>query len=172
MSKFLVYFFTFSVLLALNVVLPKAGASAPNLLFLLVIIFAFRQDSSEYLWLAFFSGLLLDIYSSTFFGTYTLSFLFLALIINYTTRTFFSAEPELNYMAMVVGLSYLLLVGLVYLINSIGSRIQPDLVALSGVYLNQKIWLDLVLNLIFAAPVYYIAIVDQRLIKGFKKKNL
>lgn len=171
MSKLLVYFFTVVILLALNAVFPHVGASAPNFLFLLVVIFAFRQDGYEYLWLAFFAGLLLDVYSGTFFGTYMLSFLFLALIINYTTRTFFSADPSVNYIAVVVAVSYLTLVGLIYLMNSIGVRIDGNFSPISAIYLNNKIWLDLLLNLVFAAPIYYVALLDERLLLKLSKNH-
>ncbi len=171
MFKTFIYFCTLIILLALNIVFPRIAASAPNFLFLLTVIYAFRQNKNEFLWLAFFSGLLLDIFSATFFGTYLLAFLIIAMIINYTTRTFFSADPTVPYIAAVVAVAYLLLVGLIYLSNSIAAHYSPMILPLAGVYLNAKIFIDLLLNLIFAPLVYFLAIFIDNLIAKYQKNS-
>lgn len=168
MAKVVIYIITVILLLALSIVFPKVGTSAPSFLFLLTAVYAFRKDDSDYLWLAFFSGLALDFYSNTFLGIFALSFLITALIINYTTRTFFSSDLSLIYIAVIVTLAYLLVVGLVYILNTMAIRFDTAL-SISGEYLITKIWLDLFLNLIFVAPIYFLSLSVDRLINYYSK---
>ncbi len=171
MGKFLTYFIAVIFLTALNIVFPNLRSSTPNFLFLLVIIYAFRQDTPGYLWLAFFSGLMLDVYSNVFFGTYILSFMIIALLINYTTRTFFSADPSIIYVGAVIIVANLILVGLLYFINSIGVRFDSAVIPLSGQYLGNKIWIDVILNLVFAAPVFAFSLWIDRIARHYENKQ-
>ena len=168
MAKVVIYTIVVILLLSLSIVFPKIGASAPNLLFLLSVVYAFRKDDSDYLWLAFFSGLALDLYTNTFLGIFALSFLIVAFIINYTTRTFFSSDLSFVYIGVIVTLAYLLVVGLVYILNSISSRFGTSL-PISGEYLTVKIWLDLFLNLVFVAPMYFLSLFNDRIINYYSK---
>lgn len=156
MNRIIVYFLAVVLLLAINATMPFFRQSAPNLLFLLVIFMAFRQDSVDFLWVAFFAGLILDVYSAPIFGSYLFSFLILAMIVNTTTRTFFSADPNLIYIATVIVISYLMLVGMIYILNALAFQFHNIVEPLSPLYLSQKIWFDLILNLIFAMPVYFL----------------
>lgn len=168
MAKVVIYAITVILLLALSIVFPKIGASAPSFLFLLTAVYAFRKDDSDYLWLAFFSGLALDLYSNTFLGIFALAFLITAFIINYTTRAFFSSDLSFGYIGVIVSLAYLLVVGLVYIFNSTAIRFGTAL-PISGEYLTTKIWLDLFLNLIFVAPIYFLSLLTDRLINYYSK---
>lgn len=168
MNKIITYALCIIILLALNIVFPKTTASAvPNFLFLLVVIYSFNQESNDFLWLAFCAGLMLDVTSNTFFGTYTVSFLLIAMIINYTTRTFLVADPSIGYMAVVILVSNLLLIGLIYIINSVGIKLNSQTLPISSLYLREKIWSDIILNLIFAWPIYWVTRWNQRVIEYY-----
>ncbi|MDB4940027.1 MAG: rod shape-determining protein MreD [Candidatus Doudnabacteria bacterium] len=171
MTKFLLYFFSIILLLALNIVFPTIRSSTPNFLFLFVVVNAFRKNNQDFLWLAFFSGLMLDIYSNVFFGTYTLSFMIIAVIISYTTKIFFSADPSIVYFGSVAAVSNLLLIGLVFIMNTVGVHIQSNLGRIPALYLGQKIWIDLFLNLIFVGPIYYLSSVIERIIEDNAKRS-
>ncbi len=171
MSKPIVYTICLIILLALNIIFPKINSSAPNFLFLLTVIYSFQQEGNDFLWLAFFSGLLLDIFSSTFFGTYTISFLVIAMMINYTTSTFLVADPAVGYIAAVIFVANLFLVGLIYIINSIGLKLDSSTIPLPSVYLQAKVWADVIWNLIFALPVLYISHLNQRIIEHYQKNS-
>lgn len=171
MSKTIIFAIIIVVLLALGVAFPQASTGAVNWLFLFTAITAFRHEGNDFLWLAFFSGLALDLYSGGFFGTYAVSLLIVAFLINYTTRTLLSAEPSVTYVAAVISVSYLTFVGLAYIINSLGVQLQHSALPFSAVYLNRKIWLDIVLNLIFAAPVYYLSLISDRLIAYYQRNE-
>ncbi len=168
MAKIVIYTIFVIFLLSLSIVFPKIGASAPNFLFLFAVVYAFRKDDSDYLWLAFFSGLALDFYTNSFLGIFAISFLITAYIINYTTRTFFSSDLNPGYIGLIVMLAYLLVVGLVYFLNSLAVRFGAGL-PVSGEYLTTKVWFDLFLNLIFALPIYFPSLLNDRLINYYSK---
>lgn len=171
MPKFIIYFLTIVLLLALNIVFPFVRQSTPNFLFLFVLFLAFQKDNNDFLLVAFFSGLFLDAVSAPVFGSYLISFLIIAMIVNYLTRTFFSADPNPIYMAVVVAVSNLLLVGLLYLINTFAFNFHATILPLSPVYLRGKIWLDLLLNLVFAFPVYLLTVWEEGIILKQQHKN-
>lgn len=160
MTKLVVYFAAIILLLTVQAAMPHWQGAVPHLLFLFALFCAFSKYNEDYLWVAFFSGLALDIYSGSLFGSYAFSFLIIVFAVNYTTRTFFSSDPHLFYMALVIAVSFLMLVGLLYLINSFGSSIA----VLSPAYLSRKIWLDLLLSLIFAGPVFMLNLFAEKII--------
>lgn len=167
MLKIFIYLFTVIFLFSINAVLPPARSGMPNLLFLLVIFYSFRSEDAAFLWPAFFSGLLLDIYGNYYFGVFTLSFLVIALLVNYLTRTFFISDPSIGFMSAVVFFSYLILVGSFYLANSAAYSLHLALHKADIIYLKEKIWIDLLLNLIFALPVFFLAEMNDRIAVKF-----
>lgn len=173
MSKFFVYLLSLFILLSLNMVFPTFLGGAPNFLFLLVIFYAFRKDNPTFLWLAFFSGLLLDLFSGGFFGAYAISFLSVSVIMNYTTRSFLSADLSTEFMSVLIFVSYFFMLGLVYLVNSFAIRLGLTQLGISPAYLVKKVWIDVVFNLIFAIPIYFLTVLNDRIISFFEKpKNI
>jgi len=168
MKKILVYLISLIILLALNVAFPMIYRNiAPNFLFLLVIFYAFRKDNPDFLWIAFFAGLLLDIFGGNFFGSFTLGFLLISELVNFTTRTFFTADPSIEFMVLIVSGSYLALAGFLFAFNFLAFRLHWVDYQISPRIFAGKIWLDLLLNLVFAAPVYYLTVLNDRiLLKG------
>jgi rod shape-determining protein MreD len=172
MSKFLIYTFTIIILLSFNIVFPPILGATPNFLFLLVIFYAFRQEKTTFLWLAFFSGLMLDLTTHFVFGSFTLSFLLVAFLINYSTRFLFTADVSGVFMVIATVFSYLLLVGMLYLFSSIALSLELTTKLLPAVYLHQKVWLDLVLNLIFAVPIYILTQRIEKIILNIDSRNV
>lgn len=160
MIKALIYCALILFLLALQVTMPHWQTSVPALLFLFALFGAFSKNNQDYLWVAFSCGLALDIYSGALFGSYAFSFLIIVFAVNYTTRTFFSSDPHPLYMALVIAVSFLMLVGLLYLINSVGSSVS----LISPAYLTHKVWFDLGLSLLFAGPIYMLNLFAERII--------
>jgi rod shape-determining protein MreD len=171
MNKFLIYAVTLIVLLAFNIAFPPILGAAPNLLFLLVIFYAFRQEKTTFLWLAFFSGLLLDLTSNFVFGSFTISFLLVSFLISYATRIFFTADVTVLFMVIVTIVSYLLLIGILYLFSSMALSFELTAQSLPVIYLRHKIWFDLVLNLVFAAPVYFLTEYLEKIILRIESRN-
>jgi rod shape-determining protein MreD len=162
MKRPLVYLITILLLLSLNIVWPGIKGAVPNFLFLLVVFSAFKKDDADFIWVAFFSGLLLDSSSHIFFGSYTISFLLVALMINYATRIFFKKDISIPLMILIVGFSFIVLVSLVYFMSSMTSSYQHGTYVLPIVYLTKKIWFDLILNIVFAAPIYFLLVFIER----------
>ncbi len=80
--KYLIYLFVIVLLLGLNLGLfnnLQIRSQIPNLLFLLVLCFALGKKDYDCFFLAFACGLFLDVFSTGFFGGFTLAFLFLCL---------------------------------------------------------------------------------------------
>lgn len=164
MRKFLVYLFTLIMLLALNVSFPATFRNiAPNFLFLLVVFYAFRKDNPDFLWIAFFAGLLLDIYGGNFFGSFTLGFLLIGALVNFTTRTFFTADPSIEFTSLIVAGSSVLLALFLFVLNFVAARLHWAAYPISPRIFAGKVWLDLLLNLIFAAPIYYLTVMNDKI---------
>jgi rod shape-determining protein MreD len=145
------------VLFCLELVIPQPWRAAPDLLLLLVVFYSFREDTMSYVWIAFFGGLLMDAYSRSAFGTYMLSFLIVAMLIRASISTLFRSETSsIIYMAVVITIADLLTVAIIYAYSSIAVHWDKSAVTISPIYINLKVWLDLILNMLLAAPIYLI----------------
>ena len=165
MKKPLVYSLSILILLVLNIVFPAfLMSAAPNFLFLLVVFYAFRKDNPDFLLIAFFCGLFLDIFSGAFFGSFTLGLLGIGLAINYLTRTFFTADLSVEFISVVIAGSYILLVIFFYALNLLALRLHLTAYLVQGGYFSAKIWIDLIFNLAFAAPVYYLTLLNDKIL--------
>ncbi len=174
MNKYVVYFLILIALASINMVFPPIYGAVPNFLFLFVIFYAFHQDKTTFLWLAFWSGIILDMSSGFFFGSWTISFLLVALIVNYSTKILFATDVSQLFMIAVSAISYLVLVGLLFLFNTLIYNVGLTAQQIPVVYLQQKIWLDIVLNFIFALPIYLLTEYTSRTIleTESRSKNL
>ncbi len=159
--KFILYTLAAIVLYALNTVLPQPFGGSVNLLLLFVVCASLSGDSSAFLWVAFFSGLLLDSSSGLIFGTYTIAFLLIALLVKYATATIFSADFSPAALAGFVAVSYFFTVVVLYAVALIASHYMAAL-PLSPLFVTRKIWLDLAFNVLLAYPVHLlVAAIDR-----------
>lgn len=119
--KYFFYFLAIFFLLAINIgffgIFP-IGRQVPNLLFLFVVIFALDKKNLDFFFVATLGGILLDFYSTSFFGGWTLGFLlagafiyslsenFIFLELNWKTFTFllFGGLVVLNFILWLYGL--------------------------------------------------------------------
>src|ERR1700690_3255463 len=107
--KYLVYLIAIIVLLGVNLGVFNyfpIKEQIPNLLLLLVLLFALEKKDFDFFFLAFVSGLFLDFYSAGFFGGFTLAFLAVSLAAHLVVDNIFVFE--INWKT----LSLSLLVGL------------------------------------------------------------
>jgi len=77
----------------------------PDLLLCLVVFFSLFSFTSDSVKAALTAGLLEDITSSSIFGGYTISFLLIALLLNYNRYKFFKEKPSAQI--AIVSVSYL-----------------------------------------------------------------
>ena len=69
----------------------------------------------SYIWIAFFGGLLMDVYSRSAFGTYMISFLIVAMLIRASISTLFRSDTSsIIYMMVVIAIADLLTVAIIY----------------------------------------------------------
>lgn len=160
------------VLLALSIAAPQFHSAAPNLLFVLLVIYAFREKSYAYLGIALFGGLLTDAYARTAFGSYILAFLIVGLAIRFATETLFRSEPDsILYMAVAMTISYLLLIAIVYGYDAFALRWEHFLQPVSAVYISHTVWLSMIFNLIVAVPIYWLVKVIENFISSYSRTN-
>ena len=168
MKTIFVYLLTLILLFALNGAFPtlKYGA-APNFLFLFAILFALKKDNRGFLWIAFFSGLLLDLFSGGFFGAFTLAMLLVCALAAYTAATLFTIDLSIEARSILVAAANLIFVLVLFIINLATFKFNLAPNQISPQIFAGKVWLDLILNLIFAMPIYYLLLLDDKLaVKG------
>jgi rod shape-determining protein MreD len=160
------------ILLAISISIPQFHSAAPNLLFVLLVIYAFREKGYTYLGVALFSGLLLDAYARTAFGSYILAFLIVGLAIRLATETLFRSESDsLLYMAVAITASYLLLIAIVYSYDAFAVRWDHLVQPVSAVYITHTVWLIMIFNLIAAAPIYWLVQAVENVIVKYNRSN-
>lgn len=159
-------------LLALNAVFPQFLEGAPNFLLLLVIFQSFKSRGSDFIWIAFFSGLLLDIYSPFYFGSHTISFLCLAIMIHYLTSTFLTSDPSVRLTAIIILAAFIMFTAMVYTLNIAIFKIVGSGYILSLNYLKGKFWVDLLFNLVFAGPIFFLTELADRIVLKFERKKI
>lgn len=81
----------------------------PNLLFLFALNFALDKTSFDYIFVSFICGLILDFYSTSFFGSYTIAFLLTSVLCNLVIQNFIFLELNWKYFSLIlfIGLSVL-----------------------------------------------------------------
>ena len=172
MKQFLVYAILIWVLLGLTIVSPPIYGARPNFLFLFAVLYAFDSSDQLFLWMAFFCGMSLDIFSGNFFGAYTLSLLIVTLLINYTTISIFKSEASVQSLSVIITFAYIVFVGSAYAINSFAYQLGFISHPIAASYLVNKLLFDLLFNLVFAGPVYWLTIYADKLTLKFKQHQV
>jgi rod shape-determining protein MreD len=110
--KYLIYLVAIIILAGVNVGLfnnLQLFGQIPNLLLLFTICAALEKNNYDFFFIALVSGIFLDFYSASFFGSFTIGLLLVALFLNFLVNTF--VVLELNWKS----LSLLVLASLVFL---------------------------------------------------------
>lgn len=117
--KYAIYFFIIIILAGVNFgVFPFLSfyGVLPNLLLILLVVVSLSKAKPEFsFFIAFFSGLILDFSSGIFFGSFTITFLCLVLILELITKNFLVIDIDWKYQIiifiLVLILTHLLLYG-------------------------------------------------------------
>lgn len=156
MTKFLIRTAMIIIAIASDIAWPQIRFAAPNFIFLLVVLYAFREETKMYLGFAIFGGLLFDVYTRNAFGSYIIGFLLIGLVIRFATATLFRSEPRsVPYMAAAIIASNVLLIAWLYLYNALAQRWETGLQNISPLYITHSAWLVILYNLLFAIPLYF-----------------
>jgi cell shape-determining protein MreD len=84
--KYLIYLFAIIILLAVNIGLfnnLQIKGQIPNLLFLMTLFFVLEKKSYDFFFISMVSGLFLDFFSTSFFGSFTVALLTLSLLLHF-----------------------------------------------------------------------------------------
>lgn len=155
--KYLIYFVTIIFLLSVNIgffgQLPVWG-QIPNLLLLLLINFSLDKKSFDFFFVALIAGLLVDFYSSTFFGGFTLGFLLVASFIYILANAFIFLEVNWKSLSILTFASLCVLYFTVWLYGFSVSKmgIQPTYIPFK--YFLRNFPGMLIYNLILLFPMY------------------
>ena len=155
--KYFIYLLGIIILLALNVGLLDGFAIAsamPNLLFILLVIFALEKNSRDFFFFAVISGLFLDFYSGAYFGSYSFSFLLIGSLLHALAQNVILAEANWKYLVAFLAASLFLTDIFIWAYNLVVFRI-----GWSGQFFDSSLWQkqylwELVYDLVFLYPIF------------------
>jgi rod shape-determining protein MreD len=158
--KYAVYLLAIVFLLSLNLGLfnnLQIRGQTPNLLFLFSLYFAFEKKDLDFFFVGFVCGLILDFYSTTFFGSFTFSFLIITLGLHLFVNNL--ASVELNWKTLSFSLLVCLfaLDILVWLYSAAAFKLSWTQDSSGFKQYMAMFPLNFLYNLLFLYPVYVFA---------------
>lgn len=138
--------------------------SFANLVLIFVIIRALLGNLEETVWTALFAGVLLDFFSGTPDGLLTLSLLMSTVGTYFIARGFISSQRWILFVFGSVLVGSVLFILSFLIINWMFGFINLSVVINYPQLLRQKIWLDLLWNLLFAFPIFLLVQKFDRLV--------
>jgi rod shape-determining protein MreD len=110
--KYLIYLLAIIVLVGLNLGLfsnLQLQGQIPNLLLLFTLCAALEKKNYDFFFIAFVSGLFLDFYSASFFGSFTLSLVLVAYLLHSLAITLAVLELDWKSFSLLLFASMVLL---------------------------------------------------------------
>jgi rod shape-determining protein MreD len=168
--KYVIYLIAIIILLGLNIGLfnnLQIYGQAPNLLLLLVINLAVDKDDLTFFFIAFAAGLFLDAFSANFFGGWTLSFLVLALMLNFLSSRLLVLELNWKSLSLLVCGSWVLVNFCLWLYGFICYKagLTPGYTGLKIFYLN--FLPGLAYNWLLIYPIYLLTNFLKSTVRNF-----
>ncbi len=155
--KYIIYLILIILLLALNVGFLsyiKIYGAAANLLLLLVILSALHKDIDNFIFIAAVSGIVLDVYTGVFFGSFALAFLFAALLIRLIVERIVVHELDWKYVFLVAMAAIVFTDLFVWQYNLAAWRFSLSDFAFSFSTIKRHILPELFYNALLLYPVY------------------
>jgi rod shape-determining protein MreD len=158
--KYFLYFIAVIILAALNVGLfshLKFLGAAPDLLLLFVIAFSLEKDNDDNFIVATMSGLMLDLYSGLMIGSFALSFLLVAILLQLFLKRFLVNDLTWKTVVLMVVAATALATGSVVGLNALAGA-----ASLMPFYLVPRAALahllpEIIYNIALLYPVYLAA---------------
>jgi cell shape-determining protein MreD len=158
--KYLIYLILILVVLAVNIEITELLAKSffhVNLLLILCVLSAMEKNHYDFLFFTIVSGLILDIYSPQNFGSFSLSFLLIAWLVNWVVKNFLVYEINLKVSVILLGLSYVfseLLFGLGVVLLHLENSVTYSQLG----WLNFSFYQigGMVMFLLLALPLYFV----------------
>ena len=169
--KYLIYIISIIILLGINLGLfgnLQILSQVPNLLLLFTLCAALEKKNYDFLYIAFVCGIFLDFFSASFFGGFTLSFLFIALILNFLSNAFVLLELNWKSLSLILFGALLLLNLFLWVYGFIAFWLHwtgdfNNFKNFSGVFL-----INLLYNWVLLYPTFIYYSYVRRIIDGFE----
>lgn len=155
--KYFIYIIIIIILLSLNIGLFghfRFFNTVPNLLFLLLLFFSLEKYEFDFFFIAFFCGIMLDLFAATFLGTFIFSFLVLAYVLHEFVAKIAVFEVDRKWQILFMAVSLQILNLLLWSYNFFAFKIglSPDLISLKDL---EKVFVpQFIYNLLLFYPVY------------------
>lgn len=134
---------------------------APNLLLLLLIILAFDEKSTNFIFIAIVGGLLLDFASGFPIGAYLLAFLVLGLVLHIVSSRMHILGFGYRVLPVVITLAVIITNAWLYIYLFLSGVFKLTTFTLSVQILSRNIIWQVLYNLILFLPVYGFSLVLQ-----------
>jgi|SRR3989344_92051 len=173
--KYIIYIIFILLLLAFNTELASMLIGTPfriNLLLFPAVFAALEKKDRDFLFLAILGGLFLDSYNAAPFGSFTVSFLLAASILNWAVKNFWIYEPNLKLLVLSVLFSFFAIEILVRLL-AIFLPTREFVVGFS-VFSNffPAVLYASLLHLVLAFPVYGLWQLVRRILESMETKRI
>lgn len=159
MLKIFLYFVLIVFIYAFNAGVLKEFqlfGALPNLFLLLVIYLSMETKGEFYLAASFFCGLLLDFSVGVFLGSFSVSFMIIALILRSISHDFVVLDRNWKYLPVILLLAQALVYIWIYFYNRIAVSLGVSINLLGfKPLMNRFVW-ESVYNLAFIYPIWKI----------------
>jgi hypothetical protein len=142
-------------------------SALPNLLLILVLYFALETEGEFYLPLAFVSGLVLDLSTGVFLGSFSVAFLLISAGLRAFSRDVAVIHSNWKYFPFILLVSQCILYAWLYGYNRMADYIGAFSNLLNFRLLVTRFVWEFVYNLLFIYPVWQLAYAAQKLAAKF-----
>ncbi len=142
----------------------RLAGVTPNILLCVVATYGFMKGRRYGIWVGFFTGLLLDIFSGTLFGSYALIYMYIGLLNGLFKKQFFG--DDLRLPMILIGTS-----DLIYGTASYFARFTVKSQHSFSFYLLNLIIPEVVYTLLVSIFVYYMILYINNWLEKMEKKG-
>lgn len=173
--KYLIYFFLIVVVFSINVgvfgQLKFFGATPDLLLLLIIFISADKNSDNDFLPVAFFSGLLMDVYSGLLVGSFTVPFLLAGLSLYLITEKVIVYEFSWKYAVLLAALATFGTHVLMWGYGAAGKNLGWFPYAIGRQSAIRLFFPELAYNILLLYPVYQLTQWAKRLISKIEVRR-
>jgi rod shape-determining protein MreD len=174
--KYPIYFIFICLLFGINLglfSLFKIHGVAPNLLLLVVILFALEKNNLDFLFVSLISGLFLDFHTGLFLGSFSFGLLILSFAINILARNLAIFEIKKRHIFLTLVVSILFLDAFLFGYNFFAFKLgQVKMLYVSLPSFKARFLAEVIYNSILIFPVFWAKEQVENLFLKLNKKTL
>jgi rod shape-determining protein MreD len=158
--KYLIYIFVIVVLAGLQTGLfpyLKFFGVVPNLLLLFVVGTCLQREAEDAFFVALLCGLVVDFQNAVFVGSYTVSFLVLALLLYLAIGRLVVFELNFKYLVVTAALAVVFTGFLAWILSVEATRVGLAVAAIDGHVWRSRLPAEILYNLVLCYPLYALA---------------